>query len=176
MTALRPVCLPGGTGRARSECDWHSADGSANEVGRARGDCKSGTAGRGDPRAGEGCNRAGVCLPYPRQADQRLAVRAVEVAHIASADLPEVAKSPTTILGVLSSIHSRKLLPLCQHVRTPRLFAWSARRYGHRWLGHARLEAVDLGTGKRQAVPGGALDSEFRITVPKGMGRTDADG
>lgn len=79
-------------------------------------------------------------------------------------------------LNALSPTRLRKLLPLCRHVRTLRLFAWFARRHGHPWFKHVRMDDLDLGTGKRQVVPGGELDPEFGITVPKGMGRTIADG
>ena len=78
-------------------------------------------------------------------------------------------------LSTLSPARLRRLLPLCRHVRTLRLFAWFAKRHNHPWARHVDLGALDLGAGKRQLVPGGEMDPEFGITVPRGMGRSRTD-
>ncbi|GAA4015665.1 type IV toxin-antitoxin system AbiEi family antitoxin domain-containing protein [Deinococcus rubellus] len=50
---------------------------------------------------------------------------------------------------------------------TRRIFLHLARSSGHAWLAHLDVDALDLGQGKRQVVPGGRLDPEFLITVPR---------
>lgn len=79
-------------------------------------------------------------------------------------------------LNTLSPARLRRLLPLCHHVRTLRLFAWFAKRHDHPWARHVDPGALDLGAGKRQLVPGGEMDAELGITVPRGMGRGGAGG
>ncbi len=75
-------------------------------------------------------------------------------------------------LATLSPSRLRRLLPLCHHVRTLRLFAWFAKRHDPPWLRHVGLDKLDLGSGKRQVVPGGVMDPELGITVPGDMGRS----
>jgi hypothetical protein len=79
-------------------------------------------------------------------------------------------------LNTLSPGRLNRLLKLCHHVRTLRLFAWFTKRHDHPWAGRVDLEALDLGTGTRQVVPGGETDPEFGITVPREMGRSGANG
>lgn len=79
----------------------------------------------------------------------------------------------------LSNLRPRlvtRLLVSCRSVRAKRLFLFYAERHGHAWLKHVDREAVDLGTGKRQLVPGGKFDARYQITVPASlMGRPGED-
>jgi hypothetical protein len=59
------------------------------------------------------------------------------------------------------------LLETCGNIKAKRLFLWLSRSVGHSWYQHLDISRIDLGTGKRQIVSGGALDAQFMITVPK---------
>ena len=59
------------------------------------------------------------------------------------------------------------LLEACGSIKAKRLFLWLARSVDHPWYRHVDISEVNLGTGKRQIVPGGTLDTQFMITVPK---------
>jgi hypothetical protein len=59
------------------------------------------------------------------------------------------------------------LLEACGNIKAKRLFLWLARMAGHSWYQHIDISWVNLGAGKRQIVPGGTLDAQFMITVPK---------
>lgn len=63
----------------------------------------------------------------------------------------------------------QKLLEACSNVKAKRLFLWFARRHNHPWFAKLDTRAVDLGRGKRMIVQGGALDSQYLITVPREM-------
>lgn len=64
------------------------------------------------------------------------------------------------------------LLEQCRSVKVKRVFLFLARYYGHAWYRRLDPGSMDLGKGKRQLVPGGHLDKEFQITVPREL----ADG
>lgn len=59
------------------------------------------------------------------------------------------------------------LLESSTSIKAKRLFLWLARTSGHAWYRYIDVSKIDLGVGKRQIVPGGMLDTEFLITVPK---------
>jgi len=59
------------------------------------------------------------------------------------------------------------LLESCGNIKAKRLFLWIARTAGHSWYKHIDLSRLNLGSGKRQIVPGGVLDTQFLITIPK---------
>lgn len=61
------------------------------------------------------------------------------------------------------------LLRTCTQVKAKRLFLWFAARHAHPWLKKLDVLGVDLGSGKRVIVPGGALDKQYQITVPREM-------
>lgn len=67
-----------------------------------------------------------------------------------------------------------ELLTGCTSIRVKRLFLWFAQRHGHAWFRRLDAKRIALGTGKRQIVPGGRLDSKYLITVPREM--SDARG
>lgn len=59
------------------------------------------------------------------------------------------------------------LLIACRSVKAKRLFLYFAKQHGHAWARRLATADIDTGSGKRQIVPGGELDPEFLITVPK---------
>ncbi|PTQ11433.1 hypothetical protein CLG96_08275 [Sphingomonas oleivorans] len=59
------------------------------------------------------------------------------------------------------------LLLACQSVKAKRLFLYFAGQHRHAWARRLRAADIDIGSGKRQIVPGGEFDPEFQITVPK---------
>jgi hypothetical protein len=61
----------------------------------------------------------------------------------------------------------QELLGSCGSIKAKRLFLWLARTAGHSWYRHIDISLVNLGAGKRQIVPGGSLDAQFMITIPK---------
>ena len=62
-----------------------------------------------------------------------------------------------------------KLLDICTQVKAKRLFLWFAARHNHPWLKQIDTSKVNLGSGKRVIVTGGALDKQYQITVPREM-------
>ncbi len=63
----------------------------------------------------------------------------------------------------------RELLLSAKHVKAKRLFLWFAKRQGYAWFNKVDLSGIDLGSGKRVVLEGGALDSDYQITVPRNM-------
>jgi hypothetical protein len=72
-----------------------------------------------------------------------------------------------TGLTTLRPVLVQQLLAASTNMVTRRVFLHLARSSGHAWLDRLDLDALDLGQGKRQIVPGGTLDPEFLITVPR---------
>ncbi len=66
-----------------------------------------------------------------------------------------------------SLLHS--LLHQCKQVKAKRLFLWFSERHNHDWLSVLDTNDLNLGSGKRMIVKGGALNSKYQITVPKEM-------
>ena len=61
------------------------------------------------------------------------------------------------------------LLLQCTQIKAKRLFMWFAKRHNHAWVHELDTHTIDLGSGKRVIVKGGALDKEYQITVPREM-------
>ena len=61
------------------------------------------------------------------------------------------------------------LLRVCRQIKTKRLFLWFSDRHRHAWRNKLKTDNVDLGSGKRMIVKGGALDKSYAITVPRSM-------
>lgn len=70
---------------------------------------------------------------------------------------------------VLRPVLIRELLLCCSHVLAKRLFLWFAARHNYGWFEKLDTKGVDLGRGKRLVVKGGALDTQYQITVPRAM-------
>lgn len=62
-----------------------------------------------------------------------------------------------------------ELLYSCTHIQTKRLFMWFADRHSHQWSGMLNRDIIDLGSGKRSIIKGGAFDKKYNITVPREM-------
>lgn len=62
-------------------------------------------------------------------------------------------------------LHS--LLSACKSIKAKRIVLWMGKRLDASWYRAIRrdMRGIDLGTGKRQLIPGGMLDTEYQITV-----------
>ncbi|UXO69009.1 type IV toxin-antitoxin system AbiEi family antitoxin [Pantoea dispersa] len=70
----------------------------------------------------------------------------------------------------LVNLNPRKvenLLTLSQSVRTKRLYLFFASFYEHAWFKRVDTSKIDLGSGNRQLVVNGKLDTQYLITVPE---------
>lgn len=59
----------------------------------------------------------------------------------------------------------QELLEKCKSVKVKRLFLYLAEKCGHEWVRHLKLDKIDLGSGKREIIKGGALNAKYQITV-----------
>jgi hypothetical protein len=59
------------------------------------------------------------------------------------------------------------LLVRCKSIKAKRLFMHLAESVGHRWFRRLDASKLSLGSGKRQLIKNGELDSKWLITVPK---------
>ncbi|TVP61778.1 MAG: hypothetical protein EA349_00120 [Halomonadaceae bacterium] len=70
----------------------------------------------------------------------------------------------------LTSLSPKRLdqaLRHCQSIKAKRLLFFFAKRQRYAWARRLAPEDYDLGAGKRMLVPGGRLDRQLLITVPK---------
>lgn len=70
----------------------------------------------------------------------------------------------------LVNLNPRKveqLLALSQAVQTKRLYLFFASFYDHAWLKRVDSSKIDLGSGNRQIVTNGKLNTQYQITVPE---------
>ena len=65
------------------------------------------------------------------------------------------------------------LLENCSSVKVKRLFLYLAEKLGHQWLEFVDLSNVDLGSGTRSLIKGGAYIGKYGITVPKEFERNE---
>lgn len=70
-------------------------------------------------------------------------------------------------LNNLRPLQVQELLEKCKSVKVKRLFLYLAERSGHEWINHLQLERIDLGSGKRTIIKGGAYNAKYQITVNK---------
>lgn len=63
------------------------------------------------------------------------------------------------------------LLENCRSVKVKRLFAYMADKACHEWFEEIYGTNIELGNGKRNIVRNGIYVNEYRITVPKELGR-----
>ena len=66
-----------------------------------------------------------------------------------------------------------ELLQTCKHIKTKRLFLWFSNRHNHQWLEKVEIDKIDLGSGKRVIIKNGALDTQYKITIPKEMAHNE---
>lgn len=62
------------------------------------------------------------------------------------------------------------LLTHCRSIKIARLVLLLGEHLQQPWVSRVDFESVDLGHGKRQLWPDGAMHAKYRITVPKGFG------
>jgi hypothetical protein len=75
----------------------------------------------------------------------------------------EIMESLTTLVPSTVQL----LLESCTSVKVKRLFLYLAEKSGHAWTRHINLEKIDLGSGKRSIIAGGAYNVKYQITVNK---------
>ncbi len=61
----------------------------------------------------------------------------------------------------------QNLLENCNSIKVKRLCLYLSERAEHQWVGLLDKSKIDLGSGNRQIVTGGFLDTVYHITVPK---------
>ena len=61
----------------------------------------------------------------------------------------------------------QELLENCTSIKVKRIFLYLAERINHPWFKRLDLTKIGLGSGKRQIVDNGFLDSKYQITVPR---------
>ena len=66
----------------------------------------------------------------------------------------------------LNALHMNTLLKRCNSIKTKRMFMWFAERHGFDCLDAIDIDAIDLGSGKRQIFKGGRLHTNYNITMP----------
>lgn len=59
------------------------------------------------------------------------------------------------------------LLEKCSSIKVKRLFLFMAEKTNHQWVELLQTSKLDLGTGDRTIVKGGAYVSKYRICIPK---------
>lgn len=72
------------------------------------------------------------------------------------------------IMGGLSTLRPKYLQTLleeCKNIATKRVFLYLAKKSGWDWYGKIDQSKINLGTGKRSIIKGGALDNEFDIVI-----------
>lgn len=60
----------------------------------------------------------------------------------------------------------QELLLKCKSIKVKRLFLYMAEKAGHSWFRFIKVDAIDLGRGKRSLVASGIYNSTYRITIP----------
>jgi hypothetical protein len=70
-------------------------------------------------------------------------------------------------LNNLRPLQVQELLEMCKSVKVKRLFLYLAERSGHEWTKHLQLERIDMGSGKRTIIKGGAYNTKYQITVDR---------
>ncbi|HQU46573.1 MAG TPA: type IV toxin-antitoxin system AbiEi family antitoxin [Pirellulales bacterium] len=63
----------------------------------------------------------------------------------------------------------QQLLAVCTSVKSKRLFLYLAEKAGHHWLRRVDPSRLDLGTGSRSLVKGGAYVSKYQLVVPEAL-------
>lgn len=68
----------------------------------------------------------------------------------------------------------QNLLFHCKSIKACRVFLYLAHRHKYSWVKNLDESKINLGTGKREIVKGGILDSRYLITVPRASEIPDA--
>ena len=72
-------------------------------------------------------------------------------------------------LGTLNPQIVQGLLERCSSIKTKRIFLYLAKKSGFSWRSKLDESRIELGTGNREVVRGGRLDSQYLITVPRDL-------
>lgn len=59
------------------------------------------------------------------------------------------------------------LLESCKSIKAKRLFLYFAQKAGHSWFKYIDTSRIELGTGNRSLVKGGALVPEYKLVLPE---------
>lgn len=70
-------------------------------------------------------------------------------------------------LNNLRPMQARELLEGCNSIKVKRLFLYLAEKSDHEWAKHLQLDKIDLGSGKRTVIKGGAYNAKYQITVDR---------
>ena len=70
-------------------------------------------------------------------------------------------------MNLLSPRKLQALLCASHSVKTNRVMLYLARRNGHPYFQYIDQSGIETGTGKRQIIPGGWLEPDYQITVPR---------
>jgi hypothetical protein len=92
------------------------------------------------------------------------------IEYLATLSMSEEVKAALLMIEVAFNFRPalvQELLMNCKQIKAKRLFLWMAKKNNHKWYKYIDQKKINLGSGKRQIIKGGALDKEFLITVPK---------
>lgn len=78
-------------------------------------------------------------------------------------------ESATTLRPILLN----QLLKSCKKIIVNRMFLWFGERHNHQWVDGLHTSEINIGSGKRMVIRGGALDPKYQITVPREMADED---
>lgn len=59
----------------------------------------------------------------------------------------------------------QELLESCSSIKVKRLFLYMAEKVNHDWFASLKIEAINLGSGKRIITKGGKLDTKYNIVI-----------
>jgi len=69
-------------------------------------------------------------------------------------------------LATLRAELVQKLLEHCRSIKVKRLSLLLAERFHLPWVSKLDMGRINLGSGKRQLIPGGRLERKYQLTVP----------
>ena len=70
-------------------------------------------------------------------------------------------------LSTLRPLTTQTVLDSSKSVKANRLFLYLAEKADHAWFKHIKTEKIQLGSGKRSIIRGGAYNAKYLITVNK---------
>lgn len=70
-------------------------------------------------------------------------------------------------LSTLRPLTTQTVLDSSKSVKANRLFLYLAEKADHAWFKHIKTEKIQLGSGKRSIIRGGAYNAKYQITVNK---------
>ena len=67
----------------------------------------------------------------------------------------------------------QKLLEQCRSIKVKRLFIYLAEKANHSWVKYLDMQNIEMGSGKRSIVKGGAYIEKYKITVSKELEKNE---